>query len=292
MPELPEVETIRRVLADKISGRRIVRISVCLHRAAASRLSRTLRSQGAALRKNVHGRRIMGIRRRAKYLLVDLDEGVLLFHLGMTGQLFAARGGQVHDRLPSLPDKHTHLILYLSGGLQLYFRDIRKFGRVCLLARGQERRVFQGLGPEPFSKAFTPAVLQQGLKGKKASVKSLLLGQKIVAGLGNIYADEALYRAGIAPQTPGGRVWPEKITVLHTAVRAVLRQAIRFRGTSLSDYYDPESRQGQFQDRLRVYGRQGDPCRQCGTSVLKAVVAGRGTHWCPACQRQHGGKAG
>jgi formamidopyrimidine-DNA glycosylase len=287
MPELPEVETIRRVLARKLTGRRILDADLRAPKLAATRLNRSLAAQAHSLEARLQGRRITGVRRRAKYLLVDLDRGVLLVHLGMTGQLFAARAGERPAAgLPALPDKHTHLILDLTGGWRLYYRDIRKFGRLHWLEdRAEEARVLGALGPEPLGAEFTPAILSGGLKGRTASIKALLLNQRLVAGLGNIYADEALFRAGIAPRTRGGRLGPARILRLHAAVREVLTEAIRHRGTTMSDYFDPESRKGGFQDRLRAYGRTGEPCPTCGAPIARAVVAQRGTHWCPKCQR-------
>jgi formamidopyrimidine-DNA glycosylase len=286
MPELPEVETIRRVLEHKLSGRRILDADLHVPKLAATRLNRSLAAQAPTFTARLKGRKINGVRRRAKYLLVDLDRGILLVHLGMTGQLFAARAGERPAAgLPALPDKHTHLILELTGGLRLYFRDIRKFGRLRWLEnRAEEDRSLSALGPEPLGAAFTPRVLAAGLKGRTASIKALLLNQRLVAGLGNIYVDEALFRAGIAPQTRGGRLSPARIARLHAAVREVLAEAIRHRGTSMSDYFDPESRKGGFQDLLRAYGRGGEPCQDCGTLISKGVVAQRGTHWCRKCQ--------
>jgi formamidopyrimidine-DNA glycosylase len=288
MPELPEVETIRRVLETKLSGRTLRSADLRLPAFAATRLRRSLRHTPEQFQRLLVGRRLLRVRRRAKYLLLDLDQGTLLVHLGMTGQLFAApKGSRPCCDLPMLPDKHTHLVIDLSGGQRLYFRDIRKFGSLRWLPdQAEEQKVFAAIGPEPLEKKFTSRVLAAGLAGKKASVKALLLNQRLVAGIGNIYADEALFRARIAPQRAGGKLtWPQ-IRRLHSAVREVLAEAIRFRGTTLSDYFDPESRRGGFQDRLRVYGRAGEPCVRCGRVVLKGVVAQRGTHWCPRCQKK------
>jgi formamidopyrimidine-DNA glycosylase len=286
MPELPEVETIRRVLERKIAGRTIQCASLRVPKLAASRLTRDLRPQAASLLRRLRGRKILGLRRRAKYLILDLDAGRLVVHLGMTGQLFARVPGEKPCcDLPALPDKHTHLILELSGRVRVYYRDIRKFGRLRFLKPGEEEAFFRHLGLEPFSRGFTPWTLDAGLHGKKASVKALLLNQHVVAGLGNIYVDEVLFRSRIAPQTPGGRLTSERIRRLHAAIREVLREAIRFRGTTLSDYFDPESRRGAFQFRLKVYGREGEPCPVCGRPIIKNVVAQRGTHWCRHCQR-------
>ncbi|MEW6516508.1 MAG: bifunctional DNA-formamidopyrimidine glycosylase/DNA-(apurinic or apyrimidinic site) lyase [candidate division FCPU426 bacterium] len=288
MPELPEVETIRRVLERKLAGRRVLSAEVRRPRTAGSRLTRELAGHKTDLAGRLQGRRVKAVRRRAKYLVIELDQGALLVHLGMTGQFFAAKDGQQPaSGLPPLPDKHTHLIIDFTGSWHLYFRDIRKFGSLRWLRdREEERAAFAGLGPEPLDPAFTPEELSHSLHGKKAPVKALLLNQKVIAGVGNIYADEALFRARLAPQVPAGSLAPPQIRRLHAALREVLAEAIRFRGTTMSDYFDPESRRGGFQDRLRVYGREGGPCPACGRPVAKGVVAQRGTHWCPQCQKR------
>jgi len=288
MPELPEVETIRRVLEKKVQGLVIERVELRAPKLVASRLIKDLDPTEGNLAQRLRGRKILGLRRRAKYLVFDLDAGRLIVHLGMTGQLFAsAPGDKPCCGLPPLPDKHTHLILDLSDGLKIFYRDIRKFGRIRLLDAGEETALFKALGPEPLGEAFTPEILRAGLAGKTASVKALLLNQRVVAGLGNIYVDEALFRARIAPQTSGSRISRIQSARLHASIRETLREAIRYRGTTMSDYYDPESRRGSFQHRLKVYGREGEPCCICGRPLSKAVVAQRGTHWCRHCQAEH-----
>jgi formamidopyrimidine-DNA glycosylase len=284
MPELPEVETIRRVLSEKISGYRILSVAV--------NHPKPLGKQTVAeLKTRLVGQKILGVERRAKFLLIRLEKGSLLVHLGMTGQMFAAsRGQKAAPGLPALPDKHTHLILELNRGRLLYFRDIRRFGRFHWLAADREKEYLAHLGPEPLSGNFQVTGFQKALAGRSASIKALLLSQKVVAGLGNIYVDEALFRAGIAPQTRGGKLTRAQITRLHGAIREVLKEAIHYRGTTLSDYYDPESRRGGFQHRLKVYGREGEPCVTCGTPVAKAVLVQRGTHWCPKCQKPENSK--
>jgi formamidopyrimidine-DNA glycosylase len=279
MPELPEVETIRRVLAEKISGHRIVSITV-------NHLKPLGTQTAAELNSRLINQKILVVERRAKFLLIRLEQGALLVHLGMTGQLFAVpRGQKSAPGLPALPDKHTHLILELNRGLFLYFRDIRRFGRFRWLAAEQERAYLAHLGPEPLLGGFTAKGLGEALTGRAASIKALLLNQKVVAGLGNIYVDEALFRARVAPQTSGGKLTASQVAHLHAAIQAVLKEAIQYRGTTLSDYFDPESRRGGFQDRLKVYGREGEPCVVCGTPITKGVLAQRGTHWCRKCQK-------
>jgi len=279
MPELPEVETIRRVLAEKISGHRIVSVTVNHPKPLGTQTASELKSR-------LLGQKISNVERRAKFLLIRLEQGALLVHLGMTGQMFAVpRGQKAAPGLPALPDKHTHLILELSRGLFLYFRDIRRFGRFRWLGAAQEQAYLAYLGPEPLLPKFTVTGFHQALAKRTASIKALLLNQKVVAGLGNIYVDEALFRAGVAPQTLGGRLTLPQAARLHAAIQAVLKEAIQYRGTTLSDYFDPESRRGGFQDRLKVYGREGEPCVTCGTPITKGVLAQRGTHWCRKCQK-------
>lgn len=343
MPELPEVETIRKVLERKLAGRRILRAEVRKPRTPGSRLTRGLSGLQIDLAGCLRGRKLKSVRRRAKYLLLEFgpatskvtvairDEGhgdvagcrlpnrpgvrgrlvgprarslkalpslagglhgTLLVHLGMTGQLFAAPAGRRPCcDLPMLPDQHTHLVVDFEGRQRLYFRDIRKFGSLRWLRdRCEEQTAFAALGPEPLEGEFTSRSLAAGLAGKQAAIKALLLNQKLVAGLGNIYADEALFRAGIAPQARAGSLSLRRIARLHAAIREVLAEAIRFRGTTMSDYFDPESRRGGFQARLRVYGREGEPCVQCGRPISKGVVAQRGTHWCSRCQPGGGQK--
>lgn len=278
MPELPEVETIRRVLVDVLPGLRILEVFV--------RKERMLRGQPLdRFLEGLKGKSIIGVDRRGKFLLLRLESGSLLLHLGMSGCIIV-RGREEESDVSEieLPDKHTHLILKLSGGRDLYFRDPRMFGRFQLLDAEGELRFSDRLGPEPLGPEFSTDYLRKALGRRKAPVKTALLDQRLVAGIGNIYADEALFRAGIDPHTSGCRLLPEQIGRLRAAVRSVLREAVRRKGTSISDYVDPRNRRGTFQLRLEVYGREGLSCRRCGCSIRKDVLAQRGTHWCPRCQ--------
>ena len=279
MPELPEVETIRLVLEQYLPGHKIETIH--LNR------PKMLRGQSQrSFREGLMQREIKGADRRGKFLLIRLDKGTLLIHLGMTGQIFYLAAGQAHpDNLPILPDKHTHLALDLSDNNRLYFRDIRMFGRFAYLDKSDEQELFKRLGPEPLSSQFTSAKLYLALKNRTATIKALMLNQSLVAGLGNIYADESLFRAGMLPHTPGGKLTQEQIKRLHRSIRKVLNEAIYRGGTSISDYVDPRHRKGTFQLVLGVYGREGKPCLKCRTLIKKDVVAQRGTHWCPRCQK-------
>lgn len=279
MPELPEVETIRLVLEKYLPGHRIEAIQL--------ERPKMLRGQSQRFfREGLKQRQIRGADRRGKFLLIRMDQGTLLVHLGMTGQVFYLSSGQpTPENQPKLPDKHTHLTLKLNDNAHLYFRDIRMFGRFAYLDKSEEKELFKRLGPEPLSSHFTSGKLYHSLKNRTASIKALLLNQTLVAGLGNIYSDEALFRAGITPHTPAGELTGEQIKKLHRSIRKVLKEAVYRGGSSISDYVDPRHRKGTFQLVLGVYGRAGKPCINCGTPIKKDIVAQRGTHWCPQCQK-------
>lgn len=220
---------------------------------------------------------IQELKRRGKFLLICLNSQSLFIHLGMSGQILFPKSGQ-------RPDKHTHLIMHLSDIGPLFFRDPRMFGRYGLIQNSEEKNFFVHLGPEPLERKFTSRYLMKVLGGKKASIKALLMHQNIVAGIGNIYTDEALFRAGISPHTSSGQLSPEQIKKLTRSIRHVLKTAIFQGGTSLSDFLDPRHQKGSFQYILQVYGRAGQPCFRCQSKIKKDYVAQRGTHWCPHCQ--------
>ncbi|HYZ86000.1 MAG TPA: bifunctional DNA-formamidopyrimidine glycosylase/DNA-(apurinic or apyrimidinic site) lyase, partial [Bryobacteraceae bacterium] len=221
--------------------------------------------------ESLQGRRIVQVRRRGKHIVMQLDEGVIIIHLGMTGKLLI--------NAPRSP--HTRAIFTLEG-VELSFEDIRTFGSIewttCTIPERMER-----LGPEPFD--ITPDEFFQRLKQRKTSIKALLMNQTLVRGMGNIYVDEALFRARIHPATQASRLSRVRADRLHAAMLDVLRAAIGDGGSSISDYVDGEGRRGSFQDRHAVYGREGKPCISCGTPIRKIVLAQRGTHFCPRCQR-------
>lgn len=270
MPELPEVETVRRILDKTLPGKKIKKITL--------RKTNMLRCTSRdVLLKGLQDRVIVSVDRRAKFLLIRLDRDTLLFHLGMSGQVSIKQFDNT--------DKHIHLILDFHDGTHLHLRDPRMFGRIDLVNAAQEARLFSRLGPEPLDEGFTPEILYSFLQGSRANIKSLLLNQRPVAGVGNIYADEALFRAGIRPQTRSNRISCARVRKLHAAIREVLQEAIHSGGTSISDYLDPRHRKGTFQLQLKVYGRAGEPCQECGSIIKKAIVSQRGTHWCPKCQR-------
>lgn len=253
MPELPEVETIVRELAPRLLGRRVLSVEV-LNR-------RITRHSPEDITQALPGRRIENIRRHGKFILMDLDQGLLTIHLGMTGKL----------RFDTTPTPYTRVIFTLEDSLLLY-DDTRMFGAIEVGSARTSR-----LGPDALT-TLEPEKLK-----RKAHIKAVLLNQSVFSGIGNIYADEALFRAGIRP-TARNISRPRAIRLLQV-IEEVLREAIESRGSSVSDYVDTEGRRGSFQDLHRVYGREDQPCLTCGTPIRRIVVAGRGTHYCPKCQR-------
>ncbi len=274
MPELPEVEVLRRSLEPLVTGERITGVRV---RNPALREPVDRRSLG----RRVRGRAITGLRRRAKYLLVDLERGsTLVVHLGMSGRLTLVPAA-------SPPAAHEHVAFRLAGGARLAFRDPRRFGMVLALpTAGLERdRRFAELGVEPLAPEFTGALLRQLAGGRRAPVKPFLMDGRRVVGVGNIYACEALFRAGVHPRRSVARIGAARWDRLARAVRSTLEQAIGAGGTTLNDFADGEGRSGYFQVSLRVYGREGEPCRRCGRELRRLVMSGRSTFYCPGCQR-------
>lgn len=272
MPELPEVEVIRRDLVPRVEGRRIRSVTI-----AEPRLTRR---QGAPreVEAALAGRRVRGLRRRGKFFVFDLGRESLVIRLGMTGQLLWSENGEGFR-----PDQHTHAHLVFRGGGILYYRDIRKFGEMFILStEGVEKAL--GVGVEPLEPTFTPDLLQR-LCRSRSRIKPLLLNQTKIAGIGNIYADEALFRAKIRPTRRAASLRPEEIRSLHRAIRAVLEAGIRHRGSSISNYRDACGRPGRFVAHHAVYHRHGQPCRVCGTAIRRILLGQRGTHFCPTCQR-------
>ena len=275
MPELPEVETIRRGLALRISGRRIVR--------AELRRPDLRRPFPPMLAKRLTGARIGALARRGKYILIELDEtGLLLLHLGMSGRITAAG--------PEIPEaKHDHVVLTLDDGTVVRFNDPRRFGLIDYMARGTEAAhpLLAGMGPEPLEPGFDAAYLDRALAGKLTPIKAALLDQRIVAGLGNIYVCEALYRAGVSPRRLAATVIGARAQRLAAAVREVLGEAIAAGGSSLRDYVQASGELGYFQHSWAVYGREGEPCPgcNCAEGVRRIVQSGRSTFFCAKRQR-------
>jgi len=263
MPELPEVETIVRACGPQLAGRQI-----CGFRAL---WPRSVSPTVAAVRRGVVGQTIEALTRRGKYIVFHLTRGWMLVHLRMSGRLELADGQQ------TLPP-HTSAEWRLDDGRRLLLCDTRKFGRIIYTRRLES--VTADLGPEPLAPDFTWTVLRHRLGGKRRQIKTLLLDQSVVAGLGNIYADESLFRAGLHPRRKSDELSEGEIRRLHRAIRCVLRLAIRYGGTS----FDAAYLGGRMQERLMVYGRDGRPCRRCGAPITFLRVGQRGTHVCPRCQ--------
>ncbi len=273
MPELPEVETIRRNLTRAITGKRISRLTV--HQPAVVKRQIT----AAALAKQTRGQTIGAVKRRGKALLLLLDSGdVLVFRLGMTGQMLWSQ-----PRRPVRRDKHTHVIMDFGGGERLLFRDSRRFGEVYLTGRDNLENVL-GMGAEPLLKSFTPDVLRRIIESSM-KIKPLLMDQKRIAGIGNIYADEILFEAGIHPCVPAQRIRGKKIHRLHQSIRSILREAIACQGDTVSDYRTAFGESGSYQCNHRVYQRQGEPCLRCGATIERMRLGGRSSHYCPQCQK-------
>jgi formamidopyrimidine-DNA glycosylase len=264
VPELPEVETITRALEPRLRGRRIV--------SAEFRCTRVLLGDPDKTAAALAGRKVRAVRRHGKFIEMELDGGQsFVVHLGMTGKLL----------LDAVPGKHTHAILTLDRGVLLY-DDSRQFGRLEL-SEGLPARV-QILGPEPLDVPFERFAAMLG--PRKTKIKALLLNQRFLRGIGNIYADEALFRAGIHPLAQASRLRRERVRSLHKAIQKVLALAIAAGGSSVSDYVDVDGRQGSFQVQHNVYQRTGEPCVRCGAPLRRILVAQRGTHYCPKCQKK------
>lgn len=271
MPELPEVETIRRDLEPLVAGRAIAAVEV-----DPDTIGLLAGMPVEALRAALTGRRIASLGRRGKYLLFGLDDGrAFVAHLRMTGRLVWRAAGDP-------PIAHERARLALDDGHDLRWSDMRKFGTWAVVDDPAE--AVGALGPEPLDEAFTPAFLRALLAGRTAPVKAVLLDQRRVAGLGNIYVDEALFTARIRPDTPAGEVSRAAAARLRDACRTVLEHGIANRGASFSDYVDGQGDPGSQHKYVRVFRRQGKPCYVCGAEIARAVVGGRGTHYCPRCQ--------
>lgn len=272
MPELPEVETTLRGIAPHATGRRVASVTVYDPR---------LRwPVPADLDTHLRGRTIDGIDRRSKYLLLRFGADRLLVHLGMTGSL------RVYRREIPERRKHDHVDLVLDDGTLLRYHDPRRFGAMLWLPEAPgEHPLLASLGPEPFDAAFDAAYLWQALRRRTAAIKLALMDNGVVVGVGNIYANEALFRAGIRPTTPAGKVSRPRLARIVTEVRAVLTEAIAKGGSTLRDYVDASGEPGYFQLAYFVYGREGEPCRRCRSTIRMRRLGGRASFHCPICQK-------
>ncbi len=272
MPELPEVETVRRGLAPLVSGHRILKVTV--------RERRLRWPVPAGFAKFAEGQRVVALDRRGKYLIFMLESGDrLLVHLGMTGRLLIFRD-------PPAVAKHDHLDLQLDDGLLLRFNDTRRFGAVLPWPRRLATHALtRGMGPEPFSEQFSGDYLFDLSRGRSAPVKNFIMDGRVVVGAGNIYATEALFRARVRPAKPAGRLSRDQYRLLAQKVREVLVDAIEAGGTTLRDFASALGEAGDFQQRLDVYGREGQPCRRCRSAIKRQVIGGRSSFYCPRCQK-------
>lgn len=275
MPELPEVETVCRGLRGSILGRHIDEVVV---RRAKIRIP-----VPEELPERMQGARINAVERRAKYILMHLDNGyTMLGHLGMSGRMM------VFSRLPEAAEKHDHIHFLLNDGQAIVFNDPRRFGLVtgCDTEAVAAHPLLVGLGPEPLGAEFTGDYLYSQLRRRKSAVKPVLMDQKLVVGVGNIYASEALFRTGIHPEQPANEITCRQAAALVLAIRDVLEAAIASGGSTLRNYVDSAGASGYFQHRFQVYDREGKPCANCTTPITRMTQAGRSTFWCKNCQKE------
>jgi formamidopyrimidine-DNA glycosylase len=274
VPELPEVETVKTQLAPVLTGRALQSVAI-----SDPRLTRP--HDPALVAQRLHGERVAAVERRGKYVVVRFESGlVLLVHLRMTGSFLIAPAGELPE------DPHRRAVVTLDDGTDVAYRDVRRFGTWLVLDEEETGPYLdERLGGEPLEAGFTTRVLAQRFAGRRAPVKAALLDQRAVAGLGNIYADEGLWYACIHPLRPAGSLDPDEVAAVRAGLRKALRLGIRRQGSTLSDYRTPNGERGSMQDEFRVYGREGEPCLRCGKPILKIRVGGRGTSYCPECQR-------
>lgn len=272
MPELPEVETVRRVIAPVLEGAHLEQVEI-----RDARLVRPF--DPGIVAGELVGERVAEVGRRGKYLIFRFDSGrALLIHLRMTGSLRHARQGALAD------DPHTRAVLRLDNGSDVAYRDVRRFGTWELFEHGDLAPYLRArLGPEPLG-SLSAGDLGERLEGRRAPLKAALLDQRTIAGLGNIYADEALWHSRLHPQRVAGNLDQTELARLHRAVRSVLRKGIARQGSTLRDYALPDGASGSMQDEFRAYGRGGEPCDRCGRTLVRIVVGGRTTTFCPRCQ--------
>ena len=275
MPELPEVETVRRTLAGLVRGKTIDAVDV--------RWTKIIKrpEEPEEFARLLAGQTIQSIGRRGKFLLFHLDDCVMVSHLRMEGKY------GLHQNDEPL-DKHVHVIFRFTDGSELRYRDVRKFGTMHLFKQGEEltELPLRQLGPEPFSSEFTADYLRERLKKTNRSVKTALLDQRTVVGLGNIYVDEALFRAGIHPEATANKLTKKQTVLLHKEIIQTLKEAVEAGGSTVRSYINSQGEIGMFQLKLFVYGRKDEPCKKCGSPIEKTVVGGRGTHFCIKCQKK------
>ncbi|USK91042.1 DNA-formamidopyrimidine glycosylase [Rossellomorea marisflavi] len=274
MPELPEVETVRRTLEVLVVGKTIKEVAVSWPKMIKEP------SETAQFTDSLKGQEILGMGRRGKFLIFYLNDVSLVSHLRMEGKY------ALHQKEEPV-EKHTHVVFTFTDGTELRYRDVRKFGTMHLFKKGEEllHLPLLQLGPEPFEEAFTPDYLHGKFEGTSRIVKAVLLDQTVMVGLGNIYVDEALFRSGIHPDRKASSLTVDEVADLHHSIIATLREAVDMGGSTIRSYVNSQGQMGMFQQNLYVYSRNGEACRTCGTPIEKKVSAGRGTHYCPHCQR-------
>lgn len=274
MPELPEVETVKTTLNALVKGKQIEHVTV--------RLARIIQRPDdiQAFAHMLTGHSIESVQRRGKFLRIVLDGLVLVSHLRMEG-----RYGLYNSNDPL--DKHTHVIFHFTDGTELRYHDVRQFGTMHLFQPGEDFLLapLNKLGQEPLESSFTPERFKAIVAGKSTKIKSLLLNQEYVVGIGNIYVDESLHRAGIHPEESAKALTEQQLDKLHHAIVATLTEAVNAGGSSIKSYVNGQGESGTYQQKLLIYGRKHEPCHSCGTLIEKTVVGGRGTHYCPNCQR-------
>jgi formamidopyrimidine-DNA glycosylase len=273
VPELPEVETVRTSLEPVLLGRTFERVAI-----DDPRLTRPFDPQAVA--RELEGERVASVERRGKYLVVRFESGrVLLVHLRMTGSFRHVPAGVPAD------GPHTRAVVRLDDGSDVTYRDVRRFGTWLLVEPSElDTYLAARLGEEPLARGFGPAALAARLANRRAPLKAALLDQRTLAGLGNIYVDEALWRARLHPLRPANSLDADEVRALHRGIRAALRMGIARQGATLRDYAQPDGTRGSMQHEFKVYGREGEPCDRCGTPIAKTRAGGRGTWYCPTCQ--------
>lgn len=269
MPELPEVETIKSQLENALKGKKIASVEIFF--------DKIVKSPPDDFKKAITGLKIKKIRRRAKVLIFDLDPWSFLVHLKLTGQLI----------INGKKNKHTHVIFRFSDGTSLIFNDLRKFGYIKLVRTDEVEKFLEkeNFGPEPLTKGFDIKKFKEILAARpKMKIKQFLMDPKNIAGIGNIYSDEILFMAEVNPLRPGNTLSNKEIKVIFTAIKKVLPEAIKYKGTSAENYLDARGKEGKFLPRLKVYGREGEKCIKCNGEIKRIKLGGRSAHFCPACQ--------
>lgn len=268
MPELPEVETIKRSMSSNI-GARVERLEI--------RRTDIIRQKDYSY-ADIYDKAIVDVWRRGKFIVFSFDEGLfLIVHLGMSGRFYML------NSTDEVKEKHVHFIVYLNNNLKLVFQDTRRFGGIRFVR--DTELFFARMGCEPLDEGFTSQYLEELLKNRKLAIKNLLLNQNFLAGIGNIYADEALFAAGIKPDRPAGSLNKDEVERLHFAIINVLQKSIEECGTTFRDYRDANNQAGNFQNFLKVYGRSNQACKVCGSILCKEIIGGRSSHYCPNCQK-------